>query len=130
MSTINIVIIVISITIFLFVVELIRQERLTFKYALGWMLLFAGAAVGAVFEDRLIDLAHIFGFELASNFVFFVAVVFFLFLSMFMTIFLCQQNKNNNVMIQKIAMLEHEILELKRKRDFNSNDKNNNASGE
>lgn len=129
MSTLNIVIIAISVTILMFLFELIRQERLTFKYALGWMLLVVVAALAAVFESHLFDLAYLFGFELASNFVFFVAVVFFLFLSMFMTMFLCQQNKNNNIMIQKIAMLEYEIKELK-KRNVEFYDKDKHATGE
>jgi hypothetical protein len=39
----------------------------------------------------------------------------FVFLSLLLTVFLCQQNSRNDVMAQKIALLEFELNELKKK---------------
>jgi hypothetical protein len=37
------------------------------------------------------------------------------FLSLVLTVFLCQQNSRNDIMAQKIALLEFEIKQLKQK---------------
>ena len=40
---IHVVAVLVSVAIFLFVIELVRRRRLTFKYAVGWLLVSAGA---------------------------------------------------------------------------------------
>lgn len=103
--------------ILLIVFELIRQEKLTFKYAAGWIFVSVLATVLILFDRVLFHVAHFFGFELASNFIFFSLLSVFVFLSLLMTIFLCQQNSRNDTMAQKISLLEFEIKTLKKKQD-------------
>jgi hypothetical protein len=100
--------------IFLFVIELVRQERLTFKYASGWLLISFVGILLAVFDGLLASLSKFFGFELLSNFVFFVMLGGFVFLSLFMTILLCQQNDRNERIAQKLGILENEIEKMKK----------------
>ena len=103
--------------LFLFVVELVRRERLTFKYAFAW-LAFAALGVLAALEPRWVfKLAALFGFELPSNFIFFGLLCAFVFLSLLLTVFLCQQNKRNDRMAQALGLLELEIKKLKEKVD-------------
>jgi len=45
--------------------------------------------------------------------VFFVILSVFIFLSLLLTTFLCQQNSRNDLMAQKIGMLELEIKKLR-----------------
>ncbi len=101
--------------ILLFVVELIREEKLTFKYAFGWLTVSALGIVASVFDGVLFKIAKFLGFELVSNFIFFTLLAVFVFLSLLMTIFLCQQNNRNDVMAQKIGKLGFEIEELKKR---------------
>lgn len=99
--------------LFLFVVELVRREKLTFKYAFSW-LFFSAAGVLAAAEPRWIfRLAAALGFELPSNFIFFVLMGVFVFLSLLLTVFLCQQNRRNDRMAQKIALLDRELEDIK-----------------
>lgn len=100
--------------ILLLVIELIREERLTFKYAVGWMTACVLAIVLTVFDYVLFSTAKFFGFELASNFIFFVLLAVFVFLSLLMTILLCQQGSHNASMAQRIGMLAFEIEALKK----------------
>ncbi|MCA9407501.1 MAG: DUF2304 domain-containing protein [Candidatus Omnitrophica bacterium] len=100
--------------IFLTVIELIREEKLTFKYASGWLLVSILAVFFAFFDKLLFNLAAFFGFELASNFIFFGVLAALIVLSLLMTIFLCQQNNRNDAMAQKIGILEFEINQLKK----------------
>ena len=114
--TTKILAIIVSSIIFLFVVELIREERLTFKYAFGWLIVSVVGLFFAVFDRLLWGLARFLGFELASNFIFFVLLSVFVFLSLLLTIFLCQENKKNTTIAQKLSLLEFEIDKLKKEK--------------
>ena len=104
---------IVSLVAFLFVIELVRREKLTFKYAVGWIGLSLFALFFAIFDKFLYRIAHWFGFELPSNFVFFALLGFFVFLSLLLTTFLCQQNVRNDTMAQKIGILEMELQQLR-----------------
>ncbi len=99
--------------ILFFVVDLIRRSRLTFKYAVGWIFICLLGIFFVIFDQLLFRLAGWFGFLLPSNFIFFVLLCFFILLSLFLTIFLCQQNSRNDTIAQKIGLLELEIKKLK-----------------
>ena len=105
--------IAISVAMLVFVLDLVRRRKLTFKYALGWLLAAGAAVFFAVFKQLLFACAAFLGFELPSNFIFFALLCVFVFLSLLLTVFLCQQNGRNDAMAQKIAILEFELKELK-----------------
>lgn len=111
--TIQLFAVVLSVVVFFFVVELVRREKLTFRYAMAW-LFFAGlGVVCSIFKEPLFALSRWFGFELPSNFIFFVLLCVFVFLSLLLTVFLCQQHKRNDRMAQSLGLLELEIKKLK-----------------
>ncbi len=112
---IHIVALLVSLAVFLFVIDLVRRRRLTFKYAVAWLLVSAGGIFFAVFYKVLFVLAAWLGFELPSNFIFFTLFCVFVFLSLLLTVFLCQQNSRNDAMAQKIALLELELKKIKDK---------------
>ncbi|MBF0619921.1 MAG: DUF2304 domain-containing protein [Candidatus Omnitrophica bacterium] len=99
--------------VFIFVVELIRRERLTFKYAFAWLFFALAGILFALFPQWIFSLSAFFGFALPSNFIFFALLGTFIFLSLLLTVFLCQQNKRNDRMAQRIGLLELEIETLK-----------------
>ncbi len=104
-----------SLGVLLFVLELVRREKLTFKYAFAWIFF---SLIGVVFSlVPLIPyrLSKVLGFELPSNFIFFSILGMFVFLSLLLTVFLCQQNRRNDRMAQKIGLLEEEIAVIKEK---------------
>lgn len=105
----------ISFSIFLFVLDLVRRRRLTFKYALAWLFVSGAAVFFSFFKQFLFWCASFLGFELPSNFIFFALLCVFVFLSLLLTVFLCQQNERNDAMAQKIAILESDIKEIKSK---------------
>lgn len=97
-----------------FVVELTRREKLTFKYASGWLIVCVVGFLLILFDQVLFKLAQFLGFVLPSNFVFFALLMTFVFLSLCLTIFLCQQNNRNDVMAQKIGLLQEEMDQIKK----------------
>lgn len=100
--------------ILLTVLELIRKEKLTFKYGFGWIFVSVLAVFFAIFDQLLFSIAYALGFQLPSNFIFFVLIGVFVVLSLVMTIFLCQQNNRNDTMAQKIGIIEFELKQLKK----------------
>ena len=107
---------VIVLSIFFFmIVELVRREKLTFKYAFGWLILAVTGIMFSIFHRGLFKIAAWLGFELPSNFIFYAMMILFAFLSLLLTAFLCQQEKRNEIMAQKIALLEMEINKVKEK---------------
>lgn len=105
---------ILSLAIFFLVIELVRREKLTFKYAFGWLTLCVAAIFFSIFDQWLFKISGLLGFTLASNFIFFSLLCFFVFLSLLLTTFLCQQNNRNDIMAQKIGILEFEVAQLKK----------------
>ena len=105
----------VSVLFFILVIELIRREKMTFKYALMWLLLSLAAIALTVYEHLLFFIARKIGFELPSNFIFFVISLLFVFLSLFLTVYICQQNSRSDILAQKTAILEEELARLKKK---------------
>ncbi len=103
-----------SLLLFLFIVELVRREKLTFKYAFAWLCFSAIGGMIALEPGWIFRLARYLGFELPSNFIFFGLMGMFIFLSLLLTVFLCQQNKRNDRMAQKIALLDQQLRSMKK----------------
>ena len=101
-----------SVLMLFLIIELVRRERLTFKYAAGWLLVSVAGILLAVFEGVLHAVARFLGFALLSNFVFFAILVGFVFLSLLLTILLCQQNDRNDRLAQLVGMLENKVRRL------------------
>ena len=106
--------VVVSLLIFIFVVDLVRRHKLTFKYALAWLSCAALAVFFAVFHKIIFRISAFLGFEVPSNFIFFTLFFVFICLGLLLTVFLCQQNSRNDQMAQKIALLEFEIKKNKK----------------
>jgi hypothetical protein len=109
--------IILALLVFVFVVELVRREKLTFKYAFAWLFFAALGVLASVFKAPVFVLSRWFGFELPSNFIFFCLLCVFVFLSLLLTVFLCQQNRRNDRMAQTLGLLELEIKKLKERLD-------------
>lgn len=107
--------IILALLILLFVLELSRREKLTFKYAFGWLIVSFLAVALTVFDKFLFQTAKFFGFELTSNFIFFTLLSVFVFLSLMLTVFLCEEDKRNQKIAQKLGTLEFKISQLSKK---------------
>ncbi len=98
--------------ILFFVLNLIRQQKMTFKYSLIWLGTSAAVFLLATFDQILLTLSKWAGFTLTSNFVFFLLFVFFTLLSLFLTIYINEQNSRTESLAQSIAKLQYQILKL------------------
>jgi hypothetical protein len=96
------------------VIDLIRREKMTFKFSMAWFLIAVIVAFFAFYDKVLYHLAALAGFSLPSNFIFFILLVFFIFLSLFLTIYINEQNNRSETLAQSLAILEFKLKELQK----------------
>lgn len=94
------------------VVDLIRREKMTFKYAFFWLAGCAVACFFTIYDELLIRISRLAGFELASNFIFFMLLVFVMFLSLLLSLHINEQNSRSEALAQAVAQLEHELKKI------------------
>ena len=104
-----------SLLIVLFVIELIRRQKMSFKYSLVWLATCLVASSLAVFDSALAFLSKLAGFTLPSNFIFFLLMVFIILLSLLLTIYINEQNSRSEILAQSVALLEYKIKQLQSK---------------
>jgi hypothetical protein len=109
--------ILISVLILLSVVELIRRQKMTFKYSMFWLGMCLTVLFFAFNETLLKDISAFAGFELLSNFIFFLLLVFFIFLSLLLTIYINEQNSRSEILAQSIALIEHKLRQAEKKNE-------------
>jgi len=105
----------ISILLFLFVLELIRRQKMTFKYSLSWL---SGSAVVLFFafnDEILTRVSNLAGFRLPSNFVFFLLLAFFAALSLLLTIYINEQNNRSETLAQAVGILDYKVRKLQKR---------------
>ena len=101
-----------ALAILFFVIELIRRQKMTFKYSLFWLASCLAVLFFAWRDQFLIALSQWAGFVLPSNFIFFLLLVFFILLSLFLTLYVNEENNRSETLAQAIALLEHKLNKL------------------
>ena len=102
---------VFSIFLFLFILELIRREKLLEKYSLLWL----GVAVlmmVASLSRRLLDiLAESVGIYYPPAALFLVGLLFIVALLLHFSLVISRMSEENKILAQKMALLESDIIE-------------------
>lgn len=104
--------ILIAIFIFLLIVDLIRRQKMTFKYSLFWLSASAATLFLAVFDNTLHSLSRLAGFELSSNFVFFLFLAFISTLCLFLTVYINEQSDRTEKLAQALGLLDCRVRKL------------------
>ncbi len=117
--------IVIALTIFILVLELIRRQKMTFKYSLAWLSVSLTVVFFAFNENVLFGLAKRVGFQLPSNFIFFSLLVFFVFLTLLLTLYINEQNTKTEKLAQSLGILEYKLHRHLEGKNPNQQDKQN-----
>lgn len=107
--------IIMACIILILVIDLIRRQKMTFKYALTWLALSVSVLLLAIQNSWLNNLAHWAGFTLPSNFIFFLLLVFVIFFSLLLTLHINEQNSRAESLAQAIAKLDYRLKKLEKK---------------
>ncbi len=109
--------ILIAAFIFLLILDLIRRQKMTFKYSMFWLSASAATLFLAVYDQTLAALAGWAGFQLLSNFIFFLFLAFISALCLFLTVYINEQNSRTEALGQNLGILELKIRRLQEELD-------------
>lgn len=108
-NTLRIVLLVISILYLVFVLIRVRRGKYLLKYALLWVFLSILGVFFAVFPQSLVFLAHLLGFSVPSNFVYFALIVFLLISNLMLCGVLSRQEMMLKSVTQELSIMKSEI---------------------
>ncbi len=103
-----------ALAILFFVIEFIRRQKMTFKYSLFWLVSCLAVLFFAWNDELMVSLSEWAGFALPSNFIFFLLLVFFIVLSLFLTLYVNEENNRSETLAQAIARLEFKLKKIER----------------
>ena len=112
MPVIQISVIVFCVLLTIFVMRLVIKKRLRLKYSLMWLTLSLLALLCAIFPAPIFGLAHILGFAIPSNMVFFLAIFFLLALCLSLTVIVSWQARDIRQLIQEIAVINNQLEKM------------------
>ncbi len=101
--------------IFLFVLDLIRRQKMNFRYSVFWLSACVAVIIFGVWNGLLLKISRLAGFELPSNFIFFLLLAFFTVLSLMLTLYINEQNDRTQHLAQSISALQYRIKLLEKK---------------
>ncbi len=98
-----------SILLLVFVIELIRRGRLKERYSLLWLL--AGTVLLILSTSRnLLDfVSHLFGIYYPPSFLFLLAFLFLLLITMHFSVVISNMSEKNKLLAQEIALLRQMV---------------------
>ncbi len=109
MSPLGFAVIVFAIALMAGVVYQIAKGRLLLRYSFLWLLLALVALICALFPQPLFSLAYFLGFNVASNFVLFVAIFLLLLICLSLSVIVSRQQEKIKNLIQDVALLKNEM---------------------
>lgn len=99
----------VSFIFLLCIMRLVHKKKLLLKYSLLWLALGLLIIFTSLFPGLIYQLAPVFGFQLASNFLYLLAIFFLLAITLSLSIVASKQATYINAIVQEIALLEKEI---------------------
>lgn len=113
-SPLGIAVIVFAIALVVGVVYQVAKGRLLLRYSFLWLFLALVALLCALFPEPLFSLAYFLGFNVASNFVLFVAIFLLLLICLSLSVIVSKQQEKIKNLVQDVALLKNEIEEKDR----------------
>jgi hypothetical protein len=107
--------ILIAVIILCFIIDLIRRQKMTFKYSLFWLSAALFTVIAAIFDQVLWSVASFAGFKLVSNFIFFLFLAFISAVCLFLTVYINEQNTRTENLAQTVGILDHQLKDLQKK---------------
>ena len=98
--------------LFLFVLELVRRNRLKEEYSMLWMGVSLGTAVLAAWGDLLLGITRAMGAVSANSVIFFFGLLFLMGLVLHLTVKVSGLSEHNKDLIQEVALLEQRLSQL------------------
>ena len=112
MATFQIVAILFNISLFVFVIELIRRNRLKEKYSILWLASVAIMLILSIWRDLLHKSAKLLGIADPPNLLFIVGFIFLLIIVLHFSTVVSKESETTKTLAQKIALLEFKLKQI------------------
>ena len=99
---------IIGISLFIFIIELVRRRKMREEYSLFWLLSGLLICVLSVWYEAIVWIAAVIGSAYPPSVLFFFGLVFLAFISIFYSVKLSDLSNKMKNLSQKIAMMEIE----------------------
>ncbi len=103
---------VVGISVFLFILEMVRRKKLREEYSWLWLLTGMGIIVLAVWYDLLLFVSHFIGAVVPTTTLFIFSLVFLLLISLQFSVKISSLADQNKKLAQELAILRHEMEEM------------------
>jgi hypothetical protein len=100
---------IISVTIFIVVVELIRRNRLKERYSLLWLFSCVIMILFSVSREFLHYASNLVGISYPPSFIFLFALLFLIIISIHFSTVVSELSDKNKILTQEIALLKEEM---------------------
>lgn len=108
--------VILGLLLFGYVLRLVSLRKILLGYSLLWFLLATILIICPLFPNPIYQLAHLFGIELPSNFIFMLAIVCLLAISLSLSVIVSRQTAYQKTLVQEVALLNKELDSLKAKK--------------
>ena len=98
-----------SIFIILFILYLVRRERVNIKYSLVWLILFFALLICLFIPGLLSYITKLLGFQTPSNMVFSLLIAVLVIINITNTVINSHQDKKIRLLIQEVSLLKSKI---------------------
>lgn len=105
----RIVVGVASLAFLFFILLMVRRQKMLLRYSFFWLFLGLAGIITAAFPAWIMGLAHLLGFEAASNFVFFACIFILLGVCLTLSAAVSRLTRRNVSLIQEISLLKEEV---------------------
>lgn len=105
--TIRIILFILGVLFLSNIIRLVSRKKLLLKYSLLWMVLALLMMVSALFPEPIFVLSKTLGIEVASNFIFIVAIILLLAICLSLSIVVSKQTAYTKTLIQEIAIIKN-----------------------
>jgi len=114
MELVQILSITITISILIFVIELIRRNALKEKYALLWLLSSLVLLLFSIWRSLLDFVAVFFGFYYSPSFLFLLAFGFLLLITLHFSVVISTMSEKNKKLAQDLGIMREELDRIKK----------------
>ncbi len=112
MATFQIVAILFNISLFIFVIELIRRNRLKEKYSILWLASVAILLILSIWRELLHKSAKLLGIADPPNLLFIVGFIFLLIIVLHFSTVISKESEKTKTLAQKMALLEFKLKQI------------------
>lgn len=123
--------IIISLTLLVFIIELVRRKKLREEYSWLWLLTGAVILILALWYDLLQGITYLIGARLPTSTLFFLGLVFLILIAIQFSVKVSELNNQVKNLAQENGLLKNRVEELEEEKPFiDSNEKRSTYDGE